>query len=148
MEVPHIKEKFSLFDSLGSGEIPQSKIGTVLCSLGFALNEEELKAITTGNNNGTIDFQSFLAVCSGLSSKMPVLETSRAALEAAFLFYDKGKTGYISVNDLTRVMTNFGDIVSDAEVKALFAGLNIDMEGRCKWRELLEKLVSPMDLLL
>lgn len=126
---PLVKEltaTFMVFDRDADGRISKTELGTVLRSLGDDLSDlelDELMAKVDGDGDGFIDLQEFIdfhtaksgrtsdASQSSNSSGEDKVEWSeeKHALQAAFDLFDADKDGFISAEELWRVMCNLGD---------------------------------------
>jgi calcium-binding protein CML len=122
----HVKEltaTFVVFDRDADGRISKSELGAVLSSLGDELNEselDELMAKVDGDGDGHIDLQEFISFHTEKSGRASdasqASSTGRVewseetlALQAAFDVFDANKDGYISPEELRRVMCSLGD---------------------------------------
>lgn len=123
---PLVKEltaTFEVFDRDGDGRISKSELGTVLRSLGDDLSDSELDELMSkvdGDGDGFIDLQEFIGfhtqksartsdASHSSSSSIDEADEEEYALQAAFDVFDANKDGFISAEDLRRVMCSLGD---------------------------------------
>lgn len=122
---PLVKEltaTFEVFDRDGDGRISKSELGTVLRSLGDDLSDSELDELMSkvdGDGDGFIDLQEFIGFHTQKSARTSDASHSsnssideadeEYALQAAFDVFDANKDGFISAEDLRRVMCSLGD---------------------------------------
>lgn len=122
---PLVKEltaSFVVFDRDADGRISKSELGIVLSSLGDNLSDLELDELMTkvdGDGDGFIDLQEFIdfhtqksgraSDASQSSSSSSEWSEETDALHAAFDMFDTNKDGFISAQELWRVMCSLGD---------------------------------------
>lgn len=124
---PLVKEltaTFVVFDRDADGRISKSELKTVLSCLGDDLSDselDELMAKVDGDGDGFIDLQEFIDfhtqtksgrtsdASQSSSSSTDELDEEKLALQAAFDVFDANKDGFISAEELRRVMCSLGD---------------------------------------
>jgi calcium-binding protein CML len=128
---PLVKEltaTFKVFDKDGDGRISKSELGVVLRSLGDDLSDDELDEVVEKvdrDGDGFIDLEEFVSFHTGRASTASSDEYSvsrtpsksgdgassdeKCALQAAFEVFDVDKNGFISAEELQRVMRSLGD---------------------------------------
>lgn len=117
--VKELTATFRVFDKDGNGKISKEELGEVLRSLGDNVTDCELDAVMAklGGDDGCIDLPQFIAFH---TNKTPVSRSSGtsdaededpevAALRSAFAVFDIDKNGFISAEELQRVMHTLGD---------------------------------------
>lgn len=123
--VKELTATFAVFDRDAKGRISKSELSTVLSSLGDDLNDaelDELMAKVDDDGDGFIDLHEFITFHTEKSPRASdasqassaggdSVEWSEAtdALQAAFDVFDVNKDGYISAEELRRVMCSLGD---------------------------------------
>lgn len=123
--VRELTATFKVFDKDGDGKISKSELGFVLRSLGDDMSDDELEEVIVkvdGDGDGFIDLQEFVCFHTGRTSASSGDETSMSgsgdvgvsneekyALQAAFDVFDVDKNGFISAEELQRVMWSLGD---------------------------------------
>lgn len=124
---PVVKEltaTFKVFDKDGDGKISKSELGVVLRSLGDDMSDDELEEVilkVDGDGDGFIDLQEFIGFHTGRtagsgdemsmskSRNAGVSSEEKYALKAAFDVFDVDRNGFISAEELQRVMLSLGD---------------------------------------
>lgn len=118
--VKELTATFRVFDKDGNGKISKEELGEVLRSLGDNLTDCELDEVMAnlGGDDGCIDLPQFITFH---TNKTPVSSSSSgasdaededpemAALRSAFAVFDVDKNGFISAEELQRVMRTLGD---------------------------------------
>jgi len=120
--VKELSATFVVFDRDSDGRISKSELGAVLSSLGDNLSDselDELMAKVDGDGDGFIDLQEFIdfhtqksgrtSDASQSSSNSSEWSEEKDALQAAFDVFDTNKDGFISAEELRRVMCSLGD---------------------------------------
>lgn len=117
---------FKVFDKDGDGKISKSELGVVLRSLGDDMSDDELDEVIVkvdGDGDGLIDLQEFIRfhtrktasendeIARTASKSRDGARSSEEefALRAAFDVFDVDKNGFISAEELQRVMWSLGD---------------------------------------
>lgn len=80
--------------------------------------------------NGTIDFPEFLDVVAHNMREDPDTEYS---LHDAFRTFDMDANGYITANELKKVLTSLGEKVSDAEISEMIRECDMDKDGKINY---------------
>uniref|UniRef100_A0A8C2V4R1 EF-hand domain-containing protein n=1 Tax=Chinchilla lanigera TaxID=34839 RepID=A0A8C2V4R1_CHILA len=140
-QVAEFKEAFSLFAKDGDGTITTKELGTVMRSLGQNPAEAELQdAINEvdADDNGTIDFPEFLTM---MARKMKDTD-SKEEIREAFLVFDKEGNGYISVAELSQVMTNLGEKLTDEEADEMIREADTDGERQVNHEEFIQMMTQ------
>ena len=140
-QIAEFKEAFSLFDKDGDGTITTKELGTVMRSLGQNPTETELQEMINevdADGNGTIDFPEFLVM---MERKMKDTD-SEEEIKEAFRVFDKDGNGFISAAELKHVMTNLGEILSDAEIDTMIAEADLDVDGQVNYEEFVKMMAS------
>jgi len=122
--VKELTATFRVFDKDGDGKISKSELGVVLRSLGDDMSDDELEEVIVkvdGDGDGFIDLQEFICFHTGRtaasrdetamsqSRDVGVSSEEKFALQAAFDVFDLDKNGFISAEELQRVMWSLGD---------------------------------------
>jgi calcium-binding protein CML len=120
--VKELSATFVVFDRDSDGRISKSELGTVLSSLGDNLSDselDELMAKVDGDGDGFIDLQEFIdfhtqksgrtSDASLSSSNSSEWSEEKEMLQAAFDVFDANRDGFISAEELRRVMCSLGD---------------------------------------
>lgn len=126
--VKELTATFKVFDKDGNGKICKSELGDVLRSLGDDLTDCELDEVMAklGGDDGCINLQQFISFHTDKPAGAAVSRSSStgsrrthqadeiddpevAALKSAFAVFDIDKNGFISAEELQRVMFTLGD---------------------------------------
>jgi calcium-dependent protein kinase len=82
------------------------------------------------NNNGYIDYTEFLAGC--LKSKIYMNEDN---IMQAFDYFDKDKSGTITVEELRKVMSNEEMGIDTATIEKMISDCDINKDGMIDYNE-------------
>lgn len=114
--VEELKKVFEHFDIDGDGRISHTELGTVLRSLGDHCTDAELKVLVNevdADGDGYIDLQEFIDLnrmpSRGLGDDGDCDGEQDCALLSAFNVFDVDKNGFISADELHRVLVGLGD---------------------------------------
>ena len=135
------KEAMSLFDRNDDGKIVIEELGTVMRSLGQNPTDAELKDMINevdADGNGIIDFPEFLTM---MARKMRYTD-SEEEIKGAFREFDKDGNGYISKAELTHVMTNLGERLTEEEAIEMIGEAEIDGDGIVNYEEFVKLMMS------
>ena len=77
------------------------------------------------SGSGHIDFNEFLVMMSQTKQKSGEVE-----LRQAFRLFDADGDGFITYDDLKRVMRNCGENLSDSELKLMFTKADVNNDNR------------------
>lgn len=90
------------------------------------------------DENGTIDFQEFLNL---MSLKMKD-KNSAEQLKDAFKVFDKDQNGFISADELRRVMMNLGEKLSKEDTDEMIREADIDGDGQINYEEFVKIMMA------
>ncbi|KAK4752014.1 hypothetical protein SAY87_020812 [Trapa incisa] len=130
-EIGGLKELFRMIDTDNSGSITFEELKEGLKRVGSNLMESEIKDLMDAadiDNSGTIDYGEFLAATLHLN-KMEREEN----LIAAFSFFDKDGSGYITIDELQQACKDFG--LGDVELEEIIKETDQDNDGRIDYGE-------------
>ena len=139
-QIAEYQEAFSLFDKDGDGKITAKELGTVMRSFGTNPTEPELQEMIDEvdvDGNGTIEFSEFLAIAARKIKDSDMEEEIRKV----FRVFDKNDNGFISFNELRRVLTNLGEKLSDEEVVEMIEEADLDNDGHINYEEFVTMMV-------
>ena len=129
-----LKEAFSLFDRDGDGTITIKELQVVMRSIGQNPTEEEVMAMINevdSDNDGEVDFREFMEL---MAKKMKEGEMDEELVEA-FKTFDKNGNGCITMQELKDVMHQYGEKLSDEEVKLMFDETDSDKDGKISFED-------------
>jgi calcium-binding protein CML len=116
-----LSEAFDFFDLNGDGKLSVKELGTVVRSLGEAVTDEDLRRLIKRvdcDGDGQLDLCEFIdlntqavSACGSLDSEpgSGCRDGESDALVAAFNKFDANKDGFISAEELHKVLAAFGD---------------------------------------
>ncbi|KAJ1608303.1 hypothetical protein OJ253_1988 [Cryptosporidium canis] len=109
------KIELSFKDAAGGGpSIQTSKIGEIVRRMGLAPSEAEIERFAAGVGS-TCDLQSFTKFCESIVHPEDTYEN----LVQFFKSYDSKNTGSITNQQLTSLLTNTGEVLSEKEIEVL-----------------------------
>lgn len=112
-QLDEFREAFNSFDKDGGGSIDAKELKDLMASVGQNPTDEELQemiAIADADGTGDIDFAEFVTL---MAHKMAD-EKSEETLKAAFAVFDTSGDGFISAEEMRRIMINVGEPVPRA----------------------------------
>ncbi|KAJ9145990.1 hypothetical protein P3X46_028313 [Hevea brasiliensis] len=130
-EIGGLKELFNMLDTDNSGTITFEELKVGLKRVGSELTESEIKALMEAadiDKNGTIEYGEFLAATLHLN-KMEREEN----LIAAFTYFDKDGSGYITVDELQQACKDFG--LDDVQLDEMIKEIDQDNDARIDYAE-------------
>ena len=137
-EINEYKASFTLIDKDCDGKISSDDLGMLMRSLGRNFSNKEMKKITeeTDNNGGLVELHEFLTLMAE-----NVMQEDQSLLVKAFKYFDKNNTGTIQLAELKHVLTCVSETLSQDEVQALERLIQVDINGKFSYRELLQVLL-------
>ncbi|XP_055616362.1 calmodulin-beta-like [Toxorhynchites rutilus septentrionalis] len=128
------KQMFEKFDTDGNGSITTSELGLITQALGLNPSKEEMEQMIHEvdlDGSGTIELNEFMV----LMARMCREEPSEDELRQAFKVFDKNGDGFLTVDELSAVMQNFGEGLSDDEFANLLREADVDEDGKINYNE-------------
>ena len=142
-ELAEFREIFNLVDKDGGGTISKTELGELMDTLGIDATPEEIDLMISeidNDNDGTIDFDEFVAVMSRNVSATSSAEQLRGAFK---VFEGAAPSGHIKVETLVRALTTDGsDKLSEDQARDLVAQLEPDREGMVNYAEYVNMMMS------
>lgn len=139
MEVPNqLKQVFKFFDANGDGKISPLELSEVLLSLGHekSMATKEAEGMVREmdcDGDGFIDLDEF----------MNVMETDNKVLMDAFCIFDTDNNGFISAEELHRVLSSLGcDNCSLSECRRMINGVDKNGDGFVDFEEFKSMMAS------
>ncbi|KAK9290095.1 hypothetical protein L1049_008259 [Liquidambar formosana] len=130
-EIAGLKEMFKIIDTDNSGQITFEELKAGLKRFGANLNESEIHDLLQAadiDNSGTIDYGEFVAATLHLN------KVERGDhLFAAFSYFDKDGSGYITQDELQQACEEFG--ISDIRLEDVIREVDQDNDGRIDYNE-------------
>ncbi|KAF3670760.1 Calcium-dependent protein kinase 2 [Capsicum annuum] len=130
-EIAGLKEMFKMIDTDNSGQITFDELKIGLKKFGANLNESQIHDLMKAadvDNSGTIDYGEFVAA---------MLHANKIEKEdylfAAFSYFDKDGSGYITADELQKACEEFG--IEDVHLEELIQEADQDNDGRIDYNE-------------
>ena len=93
------------------------------------------------NKNGYIDYTEFLAGC--MKSKIYLKDEH---LRRAFEYFDKDKSGTISVDELQSVLSGDTMKIPTSDIKNLMKEVDLDKDNQINYNEFLEMMKKDLSI--
>ncbi|KAJ4978306.1 hypothetical protein NE237_009086 [Protea cynaroides] len=130
-EIAGLKEMFKMLDTDNSGQISFEELKVGLKKFGANLKESEIHDLMQAadvDNSGTIDYGEFIAATLHLNK----IEREDH-LFAAFSYFDKDGSGYITQDELQQACEEFG--IEDVKLEDMIQEVDQDNDGRIDYNE-------------
>ncbi|KAI3696835.1 hypothetical protein L6452_29415 [Arctium lappa] len=130
-EISGLKQMFKMIDTDNSGYITFEELKDGLSSLGANLEESEIHDLMQAadiDNNGAIDYEEFIAATLHFNKV-----DKEDSLYAAFSYFDKDGSGYITVNEIQQSCKELG--IDDAQVEEIIKEADQNNDGRIDYNE-------------
>lgn len=142
MEVSYqLKQVFKLIDTDGDGKISPLELSEVLLSLGHektSAAEEALGMVREmdSDGDGFVDLDEFLSVVASTENEIGNCSAKEDDLAQAFLVFDADKNGFISAEELQRVLVRLGcPKCSLRDCRRMIKGVDKDGDGFVDFEE-------------
>uniref|UniRef100_A0A0D6QWY5 non-specific serine/threonine protein kinase n=1 Tax=Araucaria cunninghamii TaxID=56994 RepID=A0A0D6QWY5_ARACU len=130
-EIAGLKEMFNMLDVDNSGTITFEELKEGLKRVGSNLMESEIRQLMDAadvDHNGTIEYGEFIAATLNLN------KTDREDhLLAAFSYFDKDSSGYITLDEIEQACQEFG--LDDVRLEEMIQEVDQDNDGRIDYNE-------------
>ncbi|KAJ8322150.1 hypothetical protein KUTeg_000621 [Tegillarca granosa] len=133
VEDQEIKKTFAKLDRNGDGRISVDELVKGARYLGINPTIDDAEAMIQeidANGNGVIDYSEFVTV---MKKQLLLLTQEEKLMRDAFQKFDADKTGFISVENLRKVLGNGRDPLSNEEIDELFKEADVDGDGRINY---------------
>ncbi|KAG9148709.1 hypothetical protein Leryth_013393 [Lithospermum erythrorhizon] len=130
-EIAGLKEMFKAMDTDNSGAITFDELKAGLRKYGSTLQDTEIRDLMDAadvDNSGTIDYGEFITATIHLNK----LEREEH-LMAAFQYFDKDGSGYITVDELQQACADHG--ITDVLIEDIISEVDQDNDGRIDYGE-------------
>ncbi|TXG58104.1 hypothetical protein EZV62_015933 [Acer yangbiense] len=130
-EIAGLKEMFKMIDTDGSGQITFEELKVGLKKFGANLDESEIYDLMKAadvDNSGTIDYGEFVAATLHLNKF-----EREDHLFAAFSYFDRDGSGYITADEIQRACEEFG--IEDVRLEDMISEVDQDNDGRIDYNE-------------
>ncbi|XP_050227604.1 calcium-dependent protein kinase 26-like [Mercurialis annua] len=128
-EIAGLTEMFKTIDTDNSGQITFEELKVGLKRFGANLNESEIYDLMQAadiDNSGTIDYGEFIAATLNKVER-------EDHLFAAFSYFDKDGSGYITLDELQQACVEFG--MEDVHLEEMIQEVDQDNDGRIDYKE-------------
>ncbi|GAB4834142.1 Calcium-dependent protein kinase 25 [Ancistrocladus abbreviatus] len=130
-EIAGLKEMFKMIDTDNSGQITFEELKEGLKRFGANLEESEIRHLMQAadvDNSGTIDYGEFIAAMLHLNRL-----DGEDHLFAAFSYFDKDGSGYITRDELQQACQEFG--INEIHLEEIIKEVDQDNDGRIDYNE-------------
>ncbi|GMI63313.1 calcium-dependent protein kinase 20 [Hibiscus trionum] len=130
-EIAGLKEMFKMIDADNSGHITLEELKIGLEKVGSNLKDSEINGLMQAadiDNSGTIDYSEFIAAMLHLNKIQ-----KEDHLFAAFNYFDKDGSGYITPDELEQACEQFG--LQDVHLEDVIREVDQDNDGRIDYSE-------------
>ena len=135
------KEAFLMVDKTDTGIIPKSELGKIVRALGYNPSEAEIakvQVIVDPEGNETIDYETFLSFVEEKANESLPNDELREALRV----FDRDDNGYISADELRRMMMTSGECLTEEEVDEMMKMADKEGNGRVNYDEFVGVMLS------
>nr|UXX22572.1 calmodulin-domain protein kinase 8 [Hevea brasiliensis] len=135
-EIAGLTEMFKMIDTDGSGQITFEELKVGLRRFGANLNDSEIYDLMQAadiDNSGTIDYGEFIAATLHLNKV-----EKEDHLFAAFSYFDKDGSGYITLDELQQACMEFG--MEDVHLEEMIREVDQDNDGRIDYNEFVDMM--------
>ncbi|XP_071163988.1 calmodulin-like isoform X1 [Mytilus edulis] len=135
------KEAFLMVDKTDTGIIPKTELGKCVRALGLNPPEIEISAIQATvdpEGNETIDYETFLSYVETKSKEVHPDDELREALRV----FDRDDNGYISAEELKRMMLTSGESLTEEEADEMMKLADKEGNGRVNYDDFVNMMLS------
>uniref|UniRef100_A0A8C4GHR1 EF-hand domain-containing protein n=1 Tax=Dicentrarchus labrax TaxID=13489 RepID=A0A8C4GHR1_DICLA len=139
-----IRAAFEVFDYESNNTVDAREIGTIIYSLGCFPTQADLHDFTAEveeGHTGYIHLDKFLPVMTKV-----LLENNMKAITLCFQVLDKEKKGYLEPEDLTKYMTQEGDVFTQEEMDEMLTALVDHEKNLIYYKDLINLLTIDPDM--
>ncbi|KAL3752230.1 hypothetical protein ACJRO7_012960 [Eucalyptus globulus] len=134
-QISEFQGAFGLLDKDGDGHITAKDVGTLMRAFGQVPTEVGLQGMfdkVDADRDGAIDFQDFIEFMAGRME----------GLKEAFRCLDPNRDGFVSVDELRRVLTTLWGQLTDEEADDLIRATDADCDGKINYNEFLRFMTT------
>ncbi|KAJ0550854.1 putative protein kinase CAMK-CDPK family [Helianthus annuus] len=135
-EIAGLKEMFKMMDTDGSNQITLEELKNGLEKVGANIKDAEMTRLMEAadiDNSGTIDYGEFISAMLHLNKVQ-----KEDHLLAAFSYFDKDGSGYITTEELHQACEKFG--LSDIPLDEVMDEIDKDNDGRIDYSEFVDMM--------
>ena len=140
-QLDEFRDAFRQFDSDGGGSIDATELKKLMISVGQCPSDEEVREmvrIADADGSGAVDFNEFVTL---MAHKMTEVE-SLDLVQDAFKIFDESGDGYISPDEMRKLMINVGEPVTLSDCIALCAEVDGNGDGQISFDEFSKVVLS------
>ncbi|KAI6660909.1 Calmodulin-like [Oopsacas minuta] len=140
-QIVELKEAFRLFDMNEDGYISSDELVKVMRRLGHHPTESEVEEMIGDvdlDGNEVIDFAEFVSM---MARKMNEVELEKE-IRSSFQLFDRDQDGFISAEDLQRVMTAIGIDTNAEQATDMIREADIDGNQLINYEEFVKIMTS------
>eukprot|EP00456_Euglypha_rotunda_P086588 TRINITY_DN8786_c0_g1_i4.p1 TRINITY_DN8786_c0_g1~~TRINITY_DN8786_c0_g1_i4.p1 ORF type:complete len:147 (+),score=22.83 TRINITY_DN8786_c0_g1_i4:80-520(+) len=141
-KIDKIKATFALYDRKGDGTIAIEDFPTVYRALGRTPTELEVKELVTKvdpKGKGRVTLSQLQAVW----EQTKPAQITKTQLKEGFKVCDEENTGFVSADELRKILGEMGDTLSKDEIDKLMKHVKVDKSGRFNIEEFLTFITAP-----
>ncbi|KAK3124493.1 hypothetical protein QOZ80_7BG0587370 [Eleusine coracana subsp. coracana] len=142
-EIAGLREMFKMLDTDNSGQITLEELKSGLKRVGANLKDSEITILMEAadiDNSGSIDYGEFLAATLHLNKV-----EREDNLFAAFSYFDKDGSGYITQDELQKACEEFG--IGDEHLEDVIRDIDQDNDGRIDYNEFVTMMQKGNNIL-
>ncbi|XP_078488474.1 calmodulin-like [Ciona intestinalis] len=143
-QMEELREAFRFFDRNQNGSIEPEELGSVMTSLGYCATESELKDMiheADVDGNGKIDFKEFVRMMELKTNERPE-QAEDEELREAFKVFDRDGNGLISRAELSQVMGNLGEQLSEKDLNDMISEADKNGDGQIDYEEFVQMVAK------
>lgn len=132
------KEVFHIFDKDCDNSISSSEVKSLVISLGYTPNEEELQKFieeVDTDKSGRITLNEFIEY---MDRTYVVSNDITQEVVEAFKIFDIDNNGCITYDEFKNILTKYGDKFDEQDVKDIFRLTDYDKNGKVSYAEFVE----------
>lgn len=141
-QVAEFRKVFDSFDRNGDESIGVDELGSVLRALGYSPSESDIEKVLSrfdADASGDLSFEEYLAL-------MAVwVEEDETQILEAFKVFDKSGDGFVTIAELKRALTRFGEKFSDDEAEEFFDLIDANRDGIINYEEFVKYMLSELN---
>eukprot|EP01097_Dermamoeba_algensis_P001024 TRINITY_DN1389_c0_g1_i1.p1 TRINITY_DN1389_c0_g1~~TRINITY_DN1389_c0_g1_i1.p1 ORF type:complete len:149 (+),score=50.92 TRINITY_DN1389_c0_g1_i1:78-524(+) len=139
-QIQELKEAFKMFDVDKAGGITKASLKKITTQLGVAATDDEISKMieeADSRGKGKVEFNDFIAMFARRLKKMDTTDD----IALAFSCYDTSGKGYLSREDLTKVLKETGKL-NDKEIRDFIGFAEPDEDGNVDYEKLARRMTS------
>lgn len=144
VEISELKDAFALFDKNNDGFINFPELKDIVVSLGNNPSDSEIERMIhelDADGDGSIDFPEFLIFMSK-NFKKRARRSVCEELKDAFNVFDRNGDGYITHEEMKRVLDEFEENLSDKDVAEMIKEADQDGDGKINYQEFIAAMAA------